>query len=233
MSLLPSRGEIAAVLLDAGGVLVNPDWERVARVLSEHGVVVAPQALGAGEPAAKKRLDTPDIIRRTTDESRAATYFGLVVEEAGFREPVPAPAWQAIRAEHARRNLWRIVLPGVPAALDRLRASGLRLAVVSNANGTVRQLFDDLGLSSRVDVLLDSFVEGVEKPDPVIFERALARLDVPARRAIHVGDFYQLDVAGARAAGVAPVLIDAGGHYADVDCPRFPSLPDFVAAWPG
>jgi putative hydrolase of the HAD superfamily len=231
MNGLPRRGDIAAVLLDAGGVLVNPDWARVAHVLAEHGIVVSPVALGAGEALAKKRLDTPQIIRRSTDESRAATYFGLVVEEAGFCDAVPAAAWQALKAEHARKNLWRTVLPGVPAALDALRAAGLRLAVVSNANGTVQQLFDELGLSAHVDLLLDSFVEGVEKPDPVIFARALQRLGVPAERALHVGDFYQLDVMGARAAGVSPVLIDAGGHYGDVDCPRFSSLPEFTAAW--
>jgi putative hydrolase of the HAD superfamily len=59
-----------------------------------------------------------------------------------------------------------------------------------------------------VTVVLDSFVVGVEKPDPAIFHRALEVLGVPPERAIHVGDTGWADVAGARAAGVRPVHLD-------------------------
>ena len=46
------------MFLDAGGVLVNPNWSRVSRALAEHGVSVGAPALAAAEPRAKKRLDT-------------------------------------------------------------------------------------------------------------------------------------------------------------------------------
>jgi len=225
---IPRRDALDAVLLDAGGVLVNPDWTRVAEVLSRHGVHVQAEALGRAEPAAKRQLDRGEVMEKTTDESRAAGYFGLVLAGTGWTDPVSPAAWESLKAEHARRNLWRTVLPGVPEALSRLRAAGLRLAVVSNANGTVQQLFDELELSPYFDVLLDSFVEGLEKPDPLLFERALLRLEAKPERTIHAGDFYHLDVVGARRAGIAPVLIDAAGLYDGADCPRVASLPELV-----
>jgi putative hydrolase of the HAD superfamily len=227
---LPLRAALDAVLLDAGGVLVDPEWERVAGILGAHQIDVTAAALAQAEPAAKRQLDVGEHIARSTDDSRHPSFFGLVLAGAGWDQPLPATVLAAVRAEHARRNLWRRVLPGVPEALGRLRASGLRLAVVSNANGTVQQLLEEVALASHFDVLLDSFVERIEKPDPRLFERALARLGVSAARALHVGDLYHVDVVGARAAGLAAALIDTGNLYRDVDCPRFSSLPDFVDA---
>jgi putative hydrolase of the HAD superfamily len=66
-----------------------------------------------------------------------------------------------------------------------------------------------------VAVVLDSFVVGIEKPQPAIFHRALDALGVPAGQTLHVGDTGWADVAGARAAGVRPVHLDPHGF-----CPR-------------
>jgi putative hydrolase of the HAD superfamily len=230
LSGLPSRAALDAVLLDAGGVLVDPDWGRVAGVLAAHGVEVPAAALAAAEPKAKWTIDRPEHVNGVDDTRRAFLYYDLVLAGAGYGRPVPPAAWTAVRAEHARANLWRRVLPGVPEALGRLRAAGLKLAVVSNANGTAPRLLDEVGLARLVDTILDSQIEGVEKPDPEIFRRALARIEVRADRAVHVGDLYQIDVLGARAAGVTAALIDAGDLYGGADCPRFPSLARFVSA---
>lgn len=227
---LPSRDTLDAVLLDAGGVLLDPEWPRVAEVLAHHGIHLSPAALAAAEPAAKRQIDRAEKIASSTDESRHPSLFSLVLQGAGYTQPMPTAALEELRAEHARRNLWRRVLPGVVDALVRLRAAGLRLAVISNANGTVRPLFEDVGLISYFELVLDSFVEQIEKPDPRIFERALARLGTTPERALHVGDLFHVDVVGARSARIAAALIDAGDLYPDADCPRFPSLPAFVDA---
>ena len=227
---LPSLDSLDAVLLDAGGVLVNPNWERVAAVLAAHGVDVPADRLDAAEPKAKWWVDRPENIAGIDDEKRAFLYYDLVVAGAGRQEPVPRQAWLAVRDEHARANLWDRVPPGVPEALARLKNTGKRIAVVSNANGTAPRLLEAVGLAGYFDTILDSFLEGVEKPDPEIFRRALARVEAAADRALHVGDLYHVDVLGARRAGVAAALIDSGGLYPDADCPRFSSLPDLVGA---
>ena len=75
---------IQTVFLDAGGVLVNPNWTRVSDTLRRHGVEVSAATLAAAEPHAKRRLDTGDTIAVTTDQQRGWTYFNLVLTEAGM-----------------------------------------------------------------------------------------------------------------------------------------------------
>ena len=116
----------------------------------------------------------------------------------------------------------------MPAALDRLRAAGHRLVVVSNANGTLHAHFARLDLARRFDVLIDSADEGVEKPDPRIFQIALERSGARAETTLHAGDFYHVDVVGARAAGLQAWLIDAADLYGDHDVARVPSLAALV-----
>jgi putative hydrolase of the HAD superfamily len=113
-------------------------------------------------------------------------------------------------------------------ALARLRAASCRLVVVSNSNGRVRRILRRTGIEPHVDLVLDSQEEGVEKPDPRIFEIALERSKADRAATIHCGDIYHIDVVGARAAGLPAVLIDAAGLYGDADCPRVQSLPEFA-----
>ena len=220
---------IETVFLDAGGVLVNPNWDRVAATLANHGVAVSPAALEAAEPHAKKQLDTGQAIKATNDSTRGWLYFNLVLQHAGVAlSPATEAALRELAEYHAQFNLWESVPREVPDALDRLRAAGHRLVVVSNANGTLRKHFARLDLARHFDVLIDSQDEGVEKPDPRIFQIALERSGARPETTLHAGDFYHVDVVGARAAGLQAWLIDAGGLYADHDVTRAPSLAAMV-----
>ena len=219
------------MFLDAGGVLVNPNWSRVSDALSRHGVAVSSAILAAAEPAAKKRLDTGDTIKATNDQQRGWTYFNLVLTEAGIPLSQATDAALAeLHAYHQTHNLWETVPDEVRPSLAALRAAGLRLVVLSNANGTLHRAFDRLGLTASFDVVFDSHNEGVEKPDPRFFQIALERSGADAATTMHVGDLYHVDVAGARAAGLTPVLLDVGGLYPDCDCLRVRSLTELVAA---
>lgn len=222
---------LETVFLDAGGVLVFPNWQRISDTLRPHGVRVEPDALAAAEPHAKRHLDQTQTIQATNDEKRGWLYFNLILEHAGI---TPDAATDAALAElhqyHQQFNLWEYVPPNVLPALRALRALDLRLVIVSNANGTIGAAAERLGLTECVGCVLDSFVEQVEKPDPRFFEIALARSGASRETTIHVGDIYEVDVVGARAAGIRPVLLDAADLYAGADCPRVRSLPDLVAA---
>ena len=113
---------------------------------------------------------------------------------------------------------------GTREALDRLRAAGLRLGVVSNSDGRVEEALVAAGLRDRFDVVLDSALVGVEKPDPAIFRAALDALGVAPAEALYVGDLYEVDVVGARAAGMPAALLGLVLPGAAPDCPRFDSL---------
>jgi len=218
---------IETLFLDAGGVLVFPNWERIATALAGHGVEVSAQALARAEPRAKRRLDVESNIQLTSDAQRGWQYFNLILGEAGV-PPSRATddALADLRAYHDDQNLWEFVPRDVEPALERLRSLGLKLVVVSNANGRLRRLFDRVGLSDRVDLLFDSFEESVEKPDPRLFQIALERSGSRRETTMHVGDLYHVDVVGARSAGLQAVLLDAAGLYENVDCPRIQALPD-------
>ena len=220
---------VETVFLDAGGVLVYPNWTRVSDALRRHGVDVTAEALAAAEPHAKHQLDVGGTIAATNDASRGWLFFDLILTHAGIplTERTTA-ALEELHEYHRERNLWELVPTHVSPTLEALRARGLTLAVVSNANGTLCRHFDRLGLTAAFSCVLDSCDVQVEKPDPRIFEIALERSGARPETTIHVGDIYHVDVVGARSAGIRPVLLDEAGLYESADCPRIRSLPKLL-----
>jgi putative hydrolase of the HAD superfamily len=90
--------------------------------------------------------------------------------------------------------------------LSCLRTSGLKLGVITN--GSIRmqsRKLQCLALAPMFDTILISDAEGISKPDPRIFHRALERLDISPTRSVFVGDHPEVDVAGARAAGMKAI----------------------------
>ncbi len=215
---------LTTLFLDAGGVLVAPNWQRVSDALHAHGVGVAPAALQAADPFARRDID---FGHRPTasDRQRGWAYFHLVLEHCGVpRSPATDAALADLQAYHEEHNLWETITGGASEALDRLRTMGVKLVVVSNANGKLRVLFERLDLARRFDVMLDSHEEGVEKPDPRLFEIALERSGARREETLHVGDLYHVDVQGARGAGIDAVLMDPADLYAGFDCRRIRAL---------
>jgi putative hydrolase of the HAD superfamily len=98
--------------------------------------------------------------------------------------------------------------PDAGPALRTLRERGLRLGVVSNGDRAVEAILERLALRPLLDEVVVSADVGVGKPDPTIFEHALARLGVGASETVYAGDDPALDVAAAEAAGLTGVLVD-------------------------
>jgi HAD superfamily hydrolase (TIGR01549 family) len=222
---------LETVFLDAGGVLLYPNWWRVSDALAKRDVAVSPEALMRADPVARRELDDLRVIGGTTDASRGWLFFDLVLAHAGItRSDASAAALTELHAYHTASNLWEYVPPDVVPALQTLRGRGLRLVVVSNANGTLLEHMERIGLTGRFDCILDSADEGVEKPDPRFFEIALERSGARKDTTIHVGDLYYVDVVGARSAGLRGVLLDEANLRPDADCPRVHSLDELVEA---
>ena len=221
---------LETLFLDAGGVLVHPNWDRVAEALNRHGVAAPADALRAAEPRAKRVVDEGTHVRTTTDAERAWVYMDLVFEGAGVpRSPATDAAIAELAAYHADQNLWEHVPDDVRPTLQDLREIVPKLVVVSNANGVLHKMFDRVGLSQYFDVICDSCIERVEKPDPRYFQIALERSGSRAETTTHVGDLYHVDVVGARGAGLGAILLDAANLYEDADCVRVRTLAQLVA----
>jgi len=216
---------IRTLFLDAGGVLVFPNWHRVSDALAAQGVAVEPAVLAGADARARRRIELAHIVGTTTDQQRGWLYFNLVLDGAGITQDGRTDrALDQLKAYHREWNLWEHVPADVPRALERIRQLNLKVVVVSNANGRLTFLFDRLGLSRFFDLMLDSSVEGVEKPDPRLFMLAVSRSGAEAGSTLHVGDLYSVDVVGARAAGLRAALLDPEDLYPDADCPRLRSL---------
>lgn len=222
---------LRTLFLDAGGVLVHPNWGRASAAFAAHGVTLSAAQLAQADPLARRDIDEATLIGRTDDRARGWVYFERILAHAGVTPDArTARALDDLQAYHRAHNLWESVPADVPASLQELRGFGLRLVVVSNANGRLAAMFDRVGLRPLVDVLLDSHDWGVEKPDPRLFQLALAEAGADAATTVHVGDLYHVDVAGARAAGLSQaILFDVADLYAGADCPRVASWPALVA----
>jgi HAD superfamily hydrolase (TIGR01509 family) len=220
---------IETVFLDAGGVLVYPNWHRVAGLFAHNGLSVDADALRRAEPAARFSIDN-QLADKTTDADRGGRYFNHVLDSAGVpRGAARDAALGEVYAYHMEHNLWEQVPDDVVPALTRLRAAGLKLAVASNANGVLERCLDRLELAQFFDVICDSALEGVEKPDPRFFRILLERTGSRADSTLHVGDLFHVDVLGARSAGLHSLLLDRDNLYAGFDVERVTSL-DQVAA---
>lgn len=225
--------EIEGVLVDAGGVLVDPNWATASEVLARHGVEVQPERLAAADPVTKRELDDAEVIRGTTDLARRERWLARMLRHAGadFDPEAVEAATDALEQMHRERGIWEVVPAGAAEALDRLRAAGLRLSLASNAEPLLRQKLGELALADRFDHLAISGEMGIEKPDPRFFLRALEAIGVQPERAVHIGDLYEVDVVGARSAGLEAILVDVAGLSSDRDVRRVSSLaevPDLI-----
>jgi len=195
----------AAILFDAGGTLVHLDPVAVGDALE--GVVGI----------------RPDADRMVRAHYRAMFELGSDPGLAASPDDTWWPWWvrrfltlcgcpdgdDALEALGSLRGVWTRPVPGGPEAVRAVRDAGLRVGVVSNADGTVEESLDRAGYGGLFEFVIDSHLVGVAKPDPEIFDHAMTRLDLDPAAVWYVGDSIYHDVGGAAAAGLAAtVLVD-------------------------
>ncbi len=206
---------IEAVTFDVTNTLIHSPrlGELYAEVLSRHGVAVTPDA--AARLVREVWQELACLAERGRDRFTAHPggprgWWKRFLERMCERLEVPPPSpFAAAELFHrfATPEAWE-VFPEVPAVLARLRARGLRLAVVSNWDPRLPDLLESLGLARSFDAIVYSSEVGVEKPDPRIFLSALSRLKVEPAAALHVGDGKVEDAEGAAAAGLHALHLD-------------------------
>lgn len=210
-----------AVLFDAGNTLLGLDHVRIApAVAAALGMTLTPAMLGAASPKAALAMEEG----KGSDQERALRYLELLFAEVGVPKERMADVQQVLWALHGERHLWTGTDPATGPALARLRSAGARLGVVSNSDGRVAEALEAAGLAGYFSVVVDSRLVGFEKPDPRIFLPALEALHVAPTEALYVGDLYEVDVVGARRAGMAVVLLDPAGLHATRDVPTAPDV---------
>jgi putative hydrolase of the HAD superfamily len=201
----PPREAVDAVIFDAGGVLLLPDAEAGMAAIAEFHDGSAPADWRRAHYAALPALERMEPIDWLAHRRVVAAEVGVRAEHldaaAALIDDVMTSPW--------------VPVDGAADTLRALSAAGYKLAVVSNAWGTIAEWLEHHKVCSvtddelpRVGAVIDSHVVGIEKPDPRIFTFALDALDVAPERSLYVGDTVRFDVKGALAAGLQPVHVD-------------------------
>jgi putative hydrolase of the HAD superfamily len=200
---------IKAIFFDAGNTLLFLDHRVVLPILSEFGGEADESVFKEAEIHARIRL-TQRIEEGAfgTENHLWQEYFQNLFLASGVPESQLETLGAEVRKVHQERHLWTYMDPATPGALDALKAAGYELAVISNADGRVEGLIEEAGIRDRFEFVLDSELEGVEKPDPEIFLRACHRMGVDPGDSLYVGDLYPVDVLGSQKAGLRALLLD-------------------------
>jgi len=220
----------AGVLFDAGGVLVLPDPTVLAPLLAVYGGDPALDTHRRAHYAAMAAKSLADA-----DEADWGQYNRAYVEVVGVGEADLEEAATVLGATRTA-HLWRWPISDSATAVAKLVAAGCAVGVVSNATGQIESVLRRTaicqvgdGPGAPVRCVVDSHVVGVAKPDPRIFDHALVHFaGVEPASLLYVGDSVTMDVGGARAAGLTPVLLDPFGDHPEADFARITSVLDLV-----
>jgi putative hydrolase of the HAD superfamily len=219
-----------AVLFDAGGVLVLPDPTVLAPLLAPYGGDPSVDCHCRAHYAAMAVKSTAGV-----GEVFWSEYDRAYVESVGVDPGHRRHAAQLLNITRTAQ-LWRWPIPDSMGALALLAREDVPMGVVSNASGQIEQellrseicqVGDGIGIAMRC--VIDSHVVGVAKPDPQIFEHALDHFaEFERSRIAYVGDSVTMDVGGATAAGLHPVLLDPYDDHPNAEFERITSLHDLI-----
>lgn len=220
----PSSQPVSTVFLDIGDTVMrpNPSWEAVyAIAFAEYGVTV-------------EMDDLYDALRRAyhhggwggdggfepTEETsfhRTVAIDAAAIAELGIG-PMPDEFYRRLAELFMVTSHWHI-FPDAERAIVALTERGITVGAVSNWVWSLPELLHSLDLVRHFSFIAASARIGFEKPHPRIFEWALEQSGAVPAEVIHVGDHVDADVLGARAVGIAPVLIDRLGRYGADEVP--------------
>jgi putative hydrolase of the HAD superfamily len=206
--------DVDAVLFDLDDTLHDDTATFRRAALDTARAFALTHPVGA-EALAGAYISQADQFWKTLSNDRIGVSMGTVRSEM-WRSALldvgiddPALAAECADAYNRSRRVHLRVWPGVPRMLERLRAAGLKLGMITNGFAeTHREKIALLELEAPFDAILIADEVGMVKPDPRIFEHACELLGVTPARSVMVGDRYDRDVRGARDAGLRTVWLN-------------------------
>jgi putative hydrolase of the HAD superfamily len=230
---------LRALFFDIGDTLVFDDpplRERFGAALREMGVAYSPrrlpEAFRAGENLALTHYlqglpwDDPAVMRGSA---------ACVLEALGLLPLLSEAHWKTLLQHFLAVPFVRHVHPGAIPLLAELQGRGFRIGAISDWDTELPDLLAQWGLTPYLDAVAISCHVGITKPGHALFLNALSQVDVDPSEAMHIGDWYTLDVAGAHGVGMQALLFDHAGRTPDADCPRvttFPEMEQYLLALP-
>ncbi|SDY86123.1 HAD family hydrolase [Hymenobacter psychrophilus] len=207
---------ITTILFDLDDTL----YDHTATARAALAATAAGRASLRGVPAEALYQRYSDLLEEMHPRVMRGELDYLTARELRFRQllaPYEAAALTAaalaqLAEEHyGHYRQFRQPVAGALALLQRLKPD-YRIGVVTNNRTTEQEeKLDFLGMSGLVDALITSEAVGVLKPDPAIYQVALAHLRARPAETVMVGDNWVADVVGAQAVGIRPVWLNRTG----------------------
>jgi putative hydrolase of the HAD superfamily len=214
---------IKAVLFDLYHTLVRyepPREESLSSSLGRLGINRSAKELRrpmiAGDEYFYAQGSHKGMSQRSETENQAlwAKYQSVVLQETGI-EPNPLLI-KTLLADMQKTKYELVLYDDVLTAFTKLKRKGMVLGLISNIDKDVTPLLDKLEITHWLKVKMTSKEAGVSKPHPEIFHEAVKRAGMANHEVLYVGDQYQIDVMGARGAGLKGLLLDRGDFFTEI-----------------
>jgi FMN phosphatase YigB (HAD superfamily) len=200
---------IKNVFFDVGNTLLFPNREVIHAPLVERGYTLDAEHLRDLERRTKNQFDGMMTTNGSTDHGFWWMFYSQLLSEIGLRD-------NALRdhlvASIRNSGNWNVILPGTARLLDEI-GERYRIAVISNADGKIKDVLQKCGIAHYFHTITDSGIVGFEKPHPEIFNRALESMNATPEESLYVGDVYCVDYLGATGVGMRAILLDVVGAY--------------------
>ena len=194
-----------AVGFDFGQTLAELDYGFIAQRLQERG---APFETGPARASSQRAWQVYGESKSLGHERAWRAMMEVQLRGGGVPDARIDELSGWLWTEQPRKNLWRRPIAGMIELVRELRARGVPVAIISNSEGHLAELVDELGWGSDFDVVVDSGRIGIDKPDPRIFAHASGAIGVALDQLLHVGDSWEADVHGALGASASAVWFD-------------------------
>ena len=225
--------DIKVLFLDVGNTLMSIDYEMVCRELERNDIpcdeIILQRADASARPIISSEINK---IKKDPLADERVFLFTKIIEQLPIgmikhldsTKRVAQNLVSILFSEENVMRLWSHVLPGTEEALAKFQAMGFQMHVIGNADGFLEQRLVEANLRKYFGIVIDSHIVQIEKPDPRIFNIALEATNFEPQEALYVGDIYEVDIVGARSAGMEAILVDPFSDQDDADCVRVPDL---------
>jgi putative hydrolase of the HAD superfamily len=211
---------IRAVVFDFYGTLAHsPDGgEALAIALAEHGYELPPDIGHRWW----NDIDGIEHVEHSTSRAAYNTWHGTRMRATLGACAVASEHMASVIARVDEISATRAITAydEVASVLDALRERGIRTAVCSNWNWDLREALAGAALEDCTEVIISSAWVGCRKPHPRIYSHTLDELGASANEVLFVGDTWNCDVEGPRAAGMQTLYLRRAGAPADHTAPN-------------
>lgn len=199
---------IEAVFLDFGDTLVDTEPLYIERLRISFEKAGIPRSYPQMEKAYLEAdwRSASALISKTPfpQESWRNLFAAVMAEILNIKDNVPE-VMKRVSNEMALIKPIRKLMPGAKEFLNFCKSKRIRLILLTNNDGHIYEKCKEVNIENYFEFMLDSTLEGLIKPNPALFTRALEKTRLPPESVVHIGDLLGCDVLGAQQAGIKAV----------------------------